>query len=111
MSTRAARRELPALAVDLETELQRIEDMGRLDAATGQEFARLQQSVAELQTLQIGIQVALNNLQFQIDDLSDYFWMHDPRQASFEAMIRHVSEYLESPRFSFSPRTGMGFRL
>ena len=99
MTTRAARREIPALAEDIIAQLNRIERRGELNPAATEELQLLYEAVDSLSIVRIGIAQALDLLQHQVGQFGEYFWEWDERQDILEAIIRLVDEFLESPRY------------
>ena len=96
---RAARRELPALAEDINIKLNRIERRGELSEAAQQELNYLFELTDALSLVRIGIGQALNNLQHEVGIFAEYFWEWDERQDYLQAIISLVDEFLESPRY------------
>lgn len=97
--SRAARRELPDLVIDLNAQLLRLERMGDFTDGAKAKIGELHEGASALALVRIGIAVALNNYQHEIGQLGEYFWEYDERQAPLEEMIKLIHEFLESPRY------------
>lgn len=98
-SSKAARRELPALAIELEDELVTFERIGELGDGEILAVRILREEISQLSFVKLGIPLALSNLQYKISDLQDNFWVYDNHQPPLVRMIIAISEFLESPRY------------
>jgi hypothetical protein len=96
---RAARRELPSLAEDINIKLNRISRGEPLSEVAGEELELLYASVDSLILVRLGIRQTLDLLQHQVGQFSDYFYEWDERQDTLEAIISLIEEFLESPRY------------
>ena len=96
---RAARRELPALAEDINIKLNRISRRGNLSEAASEELQYLYEAVDSLSIVRLGIRQALDQLQHQVGQFGNYFAEWDERQDTLEAIISLIDEFLESPRY------------